>query len=89
MKAATAEDSLAEHFMRLAGQKQKELALVKSRIEQLQVGKQENSDKSGRILELAQHLAQQYVTFAPAKKRQIVDSVFLNLQLDNVTLCAD
>ena len=75
--------------MRLAGQKQEELELVTSRIEQLQTGQTGNSDKPAEISELAQSLAPQYVTFGPTKKRQVVDSVLLNLQLSNVTLCAD
>ncbi|GAG46535.1 unnamed protein product, partial [marine sediment metagenome] len=89
LKAAQAEDNLAEEFMRLAGQKQQELVLLQRRIEQIETGKQENSRDPAKILELAQHLAGQYVTLPAPQKRQIADSVFSNLQLDDVTLCGN
>ena len=42
-----------------------------------------------KILELAQHLSRQYVMLKPPEKRQIADSVFSNLELDGVSLCAE
>jgi len=89
LKAAQIGDNLAEEFLRLARQKQEELGLLQQRIKQIKTGKQENSRDAATILELAQHLAQQYVTFPPPQKRQIVDSVFLNLRLDTVNLCGN
>ena len=89
LKAAQTEDNLAEGFMQLARQKQHEVALLQQRIEQIKTGKQENSPDAVKIIELAQHLVEQYVTFPPPQKRQIVDSVFSNLQLEDVNLCGD
>ena len=89
LKAAQAKDNLAEGFMRLAEQKQQEIVLLQRRIEQIEMGKQENSRDPAKILELAQHLAGQYVTLPAPQKRQIADSVFSNLQLDDVTLCGN
>jgi len=56
---------------------------------QIETGKQENIRDPAKILELAQHLAGQYVTLPAPQKRQIADSVFSNLQLDDVTLCGN
>ena len=56
---------------------------------QIEAGKPENGHDVTRILELAQNLAQQYVGFSPSQKRQVVDSVFLNLRLDTINLCGD
>jgi hypothetical protein len=89
LKAAQAEDNLAEGFMQLARQKQHEVALLQQRIEQRKAGKQENGRDAAKIIELAQHLAEQYVTFPPPQRCQIVDSVFSNLQLEDVNLCGD
>ncbi len=89
LKAAQTEDNLAEGFMQLARQKQHEVALLQQRIEQTKAGKQENGRDAAKIIELAQHLAEQYVTFPPPQRRQIVDSVFSNLQLEDVNLCGD
>jgi len=89
LKAAQATDNLAEEFLRLARQKQSELALLQQRTTQIVAGKQENNSDAAKILELAQCLSQQYVIFSPVQKRQVVDSVFLNLRLDDVTLCVD
>ena len=89
LKAAQTEDNLAEEFLRLARQRQKELALLKQRIDQTEAGKQENGRNAAKIIELAQHLAEQYVTFPPPQRRQIVDSVFSNLQLEDVNLCGN
>jgi len=87
LKAAQTKDSLAEEFLRLARQKQKELELVQRQINQVESGKQVNSYDAAKILELTQLLAAKYVTFPSPKKRQIVDSVFLNLRLDDISLC--
>jgi DNA invertase Pin-like site-specific DNA recombinase len=86
LKAVQTEDNLAEGFLRLARQKQEEVSLLRQRIEQIQAGKHENTRNVAKILEFAQHISEQYVTFPSPKKRQIVASVFLNLQLDNVNL---
>ena len=89
LKAAQTKDSLAEEFFRLSRQKQKESALLQQRIDQTEAGKQENGRDAAKIIELAQHLAEQHVTFPPPQRRQIVDSVFSNLQLENVNLCGN
>jgi len=89
LKAAQTEDNLAEGFMQLANQKQHEVALLQQRIEQIKAGKQENSRDAVKIIELAQHLVEGYVTFPPPQKRQIVDSVFSNLQLEDANLCGN
>jgi hypothetical protein len=49
----------------------------------------ERSTNMAKILELAQNLAGQYITLPAPQKRQIADSVFSNLQLDDVILCGD
>ena len=64
-------------------------ALLQQRSEQIKAGKQENSRDGVKIIELAQHLVEQYVTFPPPQKRRIVDSVFSNLQLEDVNLCGN
>ena len=89
LKAAQAEYNLAEEFMRLAGQKQQEVILLQRRIGQIETWKHENSLDPAKILELAQHLAGQYVMLPASQKRQLADSVFSNLQLDDVTLCGN
>ncbi len=89
LRAAQAEDSLADGFMRLARQRQSEMALLQRRFEQTKSGLQEDTGEPLKILELAQLLSRQYVTLKPPQKRQIADSVFSNLELDDVTLCAE
>ncbi len=89
LKAARTEDNLAEGFMRLARQKQEELNLLKSRIEQIKANETQGNHEAAEIIELAQQLSQKYVTLSPPQKRQIADSVFLNLRLDHVNLVAD
>ena len=76
-------------FMRLARQKQQELPMVRQRMDHVQSGKQAQGDDAVKILELTQHLALQYVTLPASQKRRVVDSVFLNLRLDGVSLCGD
>jgi len=83
------EEKLAEGFLRVARQRQEELSLLQQGVQQIKEGKEDNNGNAAEILELAQHLAKQYVTFSPPQKRQITDSVFLNLRLDDATLCAD
>ena len=41
------------------------------------------------IIELAQGLAREYVTLRPSQKRQIVDSVFSKLRLDDAYVCGN
>lgn len=65
------------------------MALLQHRFDQLKSGLQEDDGKSVKILELAQSLSRQYVTLKPPQKRQIANSVFSNLQLNGVSLCAD
>ena len=65
------------------------MELLQQRMKHIEAGKQENSRNAAEILEPAQHLAEQYVTFPSFQKRQIIDSVFLKLRLDDVNLCAD
>ena len=89
LKAAQTEDNLAKEFLPLARQKQRELALLQQREGQIKAGKQEDNRDAAKILEFAQHFVEQYVTLPVPKKREVVNSVFLNLQLDAVNLCGD
>ena len=89
LRAAQAEDSLADGFMRLAQERQSEVTLLQHRFEQVKSGLQEDNGGPLKILELAQDLSRQYVTLKPPQKRQIANSVFSNLELNGVSLCAD
>ena len=89
LKAADTSNGLAEDFLRLARRKQQELGLLQDRMGQLKAGTARDGQKAAEIIELAQRVAKQYLTLSPPKKRQIVDSVLSNLQLDDVTLFAD
>lgn len=89
LKAAQTEDNLAEDFLRIARQKQREVALLQQRATQIAAGKQEDNGDAAKILELAQLQPQQYLMLTPPQKHQVVDSVFLNLRLDAVNLCGD
>ena len=89
LRTAQAEDSLADEFMRLARERQSEMVLLQRRFEQTKLGLQEDTGEPVKILELAQHLSRRYVTLKLSKKRQIADSVFSNLELDGVSLCAE
>ncbi|MDH4203403.1 MAG: hypothetical protein OEV87_10995, partial [Phycisphaerae bacterium] len=48
-----------------------------------------NTISSEHPLELAQDLSKQYVTLKPPQKRQIANSVFSNLELNGISLCAE
>lgn len=89
LRAAQADDSLVDGFMRLARERQSEMALLQRRFEQTKLGIQEDTGEPLKILELAQHLSRRYVTLKPSPKRQIAESVFSNLELDGVSLCAE
>ena len=89
LKAAQVEDSLSAGFMRLAKDKQNEVSLLQQRMERIETGKRENCQEPAKTLELVQELAGQYVTFPPPQKRQIVQSVFLDLRVDTVDLCGE
>ena len=89
LRAAQADDSLIEGFMRLAKKKQQEIMLLERRSEQIEKGEEEKSCDPARIFELSQNLAKHYVTFPAIQKRQTVESVFSNLQLNDVNLYAD
>jgi hypothetical protein len=89
LRAAQADDSLAEGFMRLARERQGEMVLLQQRFEQVKSGSQEDTSGPLKILELTQNLSKQYVTLKPPQKRQIANSVFSNLELNGVSLCAE
>ena len=89
LRAAQADDSLIESFMRLAKKKQQEITLLERRSEQIKKGKGEKSCEPARIFELSQNLVEHYITFPAAQKRQTIETVFSNLQLDDVNLCAE
>ena len=89
LRAAQADDSLADGFMRLAQERQSEMGLLQHRLDQLKSGLQEDNGKPLKILELAQDLSKQYVTLKPPQKRQIANSVFSNLELNGISLCAE
>jgi len=63
--------------------------LLQRRYEQTKSGLQEDNGGPLKILELAQNLSGQYVTLKPGQKRQIANSVFSNLELNGVSLCAE
>ena len=67
----------------------REITLLERRSEQIEKGKEERSCKPERIFELSQNLVEHYVTFPAAQKRQTIETVFSNLQLDDVNLCAE
>ena len=89
LKAAQAEEGLAEGFLRLARQKQGELSLLQQGITQIPAGERQDGRRAAEVSELAQTLTPQYVTLSAPQKRQISQSVFLNLRLDHVSLCGD
>ena len=89
LRAAQADDSLIESFMHLAKKKQQEITLLERRSEQIKKGKEEKSCEPARIFGLSQNLVEHYVTFPAAQKRQAIETVFSNLQLDDVNLCAE
>ena len=63
LRAAQADESLVESFMRLARKKQQEIMLLERRSEQIEKGKEEKSREPARIFELSQNLVEHYVTF--------------------------
>lgn len=89
LRAAQADDSLAEGFIRLARERQSEMALLQQRFEKVKSGLQEDSSTPLKILELTQNISIQYVTLKPSQKRQIANSVLSNLELNGVCLCAN
>lgn len=89
VKAAQTDEALADEFLRLARQKQQELAMVRHRIDEVKTGEQAKGDDAARILELTQTLSSQYVTLPANGKRRVVDSVFLNLHLNGVSVRGD
>ncbi len=86
VKAAQIDEALASEFLRLARQKQQELAMVRHRMDEVKTGERTKGDDAARILELTQDLSSQYVTLPANHKRRVVDSVLLNLRLDGVSL---
>jgi site-specific DNA recombinase len=89
MKAAETDDSLTDSFMRLARKKQQEVSILQRRMEQLKTDEDDNGREPIRIIELTQDLAAKYVTFPSPQKRQVVESVFSNLWLEDVNLCGE
>ena len=89
LKAVEVGDGLAESFMRLARQKQHELGLLEGRIKETNGSRQQDGRRAAKILELAQHLAERFLTLPSDQKRRITDAVFLNLRLDHVTLLGE
>ena len=87
LRAAQADDDLAENLMRLAKQRLQEVTALQGRIEQVKKGNNEDGCCPAKVFELTQNLSLRYVTFSPSQKRQVVESVFSNLQLDDVNLC--
>ncbi len=86
LKAAHAETSLSEGFMRLARDRQNEVTLVKQQLDEITQSKRAYSDKPLKIIELTQTLSKQYVTLKPLQKRKMINSVLSNLELNDVTL---
>lgn len=88
-KAAESDNQLSSGFMRLAGVQQSEISLMQTQIEKLKTGEKENFQKPLEIIELTQNIANKYVSLKSEQKRKLVKSVFSNLELEGVSLCAD
>ena len=88
IKASESEDKLSTGFMRLAGKQQMEISPLQNRMQRLEMGKKEDIQKPLQIIELTQDIANKYVSFKSTQKRGIVKSVFSNLSLNGVSLCA-
>ena len=89
IKASESDDKFSGGFMRLAGKQQTEISLLQNRMERFETGKEEDIQKPLQIIELTQDIADKYVSLKSMQKRGIVKSVFSNLELDGVSLCAE
>ena len=89
IKASESDNKFSDGFMRLAGKQQTEISLLQSRLEGFEMEKKEDIQKPLQIIELTQDIANKYVSFKSVQKREIVESVFSNLSLNGVSLCAD
>jgi len=89
IKASESEDKLSTGFMRLASKQQMEISLLQNRMQRLEMGKEEDIQKPLQIIELTQDIANKYVSLKSTQKRGIVKSVFSNLSLNGVSLCAE
>ncbi len=56
-------------------------------LEALNRSRDENAELASRVFELSQTLSQRWLAAEYAEKRQILEVVWLNCQLDDVTLC--
>ena len=62
------------------------LASIKLQLDVLDRSHDETADLAAKVFELSQTLRQQWLTADYAAKRRILDIVFLNCRLDDVTL---
>ena len=62
------------------------LASIMLQLEALNRSRDENAELASRVFELSQTLSQKWVTAEHAEKRQILEIVWLNCRLDDVTL---
>jgi len=62
------------------------LASIMLQLEALNRSRDENAELASRVFELSQTLSQKWVTAEYAEKRQILEIVWLNCRLDDVTL---
>ena len=82
-----AEDIDQETFARKSTEIRDRLASIKLQLDVLDRGHDENAELASKVFELSQTLKQQWFTADYAAKRRILEIVFLNCDLDGVTLC--
>ena len=81
-----AEDIDQETFARKSTEIRDRLAAIKLQMDALDRGHDENAELASKVFELSQTLKQQWLTADYAAKRRILEIVFLNCRLDDVTL---
>lgn len=82
-----ADDIDQESFARKSTEIRDRLASIKLQMDALDRGHDENAELASKVFELSQTLKQQWLTADYAAKRRILEIVFLNCDLDGVTLC--
>ncbi|MFO0884845.1 MAG: recombinase family protein [Pirellulales bacterium] len=82
-----ADDIDQDTFARKSTEIRDRLAAIKLQMDVLDRGHDENAELASKVFELSQTLKQQWLTADYAAKRRILEIVFLNCDLDGVTLC--
>ena len=81
-----AEDIDQQTFARKHTEIRDRLASIKLQLDVLDRSHDETAELAAKVFELSQTLRQQWLTADYAAKRRILDIVFLNCRLDDVTL---